>query len=84
MGEGIKKGNNCIKFLPRKGLRFKGCSSTVHTSHKIGHKRDHFKSLHHLINRTNGANSRCHHTWFTVSSSHKALTPMSNKTPHFR
>ncbi|KAG5599345.1 hypothetical protein H5410_030715 [Solanum commersonii] len=46
--------------------------------------KDHFNSLHHLVNWTNGANSRCYHILFTVSSSHKALTPISNKTPHFR
>ncbi|KAG5599074.1 hypothetical protein H5410_030444 [Solanum commersonii] len=43
----------------------------------------HFKCLHHLVNRTNGANSRCHHTRFKVSSSHKELAPISNETPHF-
>ncbi|KAG5585219.1 hypothetical protein H5410_045653 [Solanum commersonii] len=42
------------------------------------------KSSNHLFNRTDGENSRCHHIWFTLSSSHKVFTPKSNKTPHFR
>ncbi|KAG5610377.1 hypothetical protein H5410_021658 [Solanum commersonii] len=28
----------------------------------------------YLVNRTNGENSRIHHAWFKVSSSHKVLT----------
>ncbi|KAG5611097.1 hypothetical protein H5410_022378 [Solanum commersonii] len=38
---------------------------------------------HHFVNRTNGANSRCHHTWFTISSSHTALTPKSTRLHTF-
>ncbi|KAG5630662.1 hypothetical protein H5410_002379 [Solanum commersonii] len=38
----------------------------------------------HKVDWINGINSRCYHARFTVSSSHKASTPNSNKTPHFR
>ncbi|KAG5599766.1 hypothetical protein H5410_031136 [Solanum commersonii] len=75
-----KKGSQLLKFPQEKDKAQK----KVHTSHKVGDKRDHFKSLHHLVNHTNGENSRCHHTRFTVNSSHKALSPISNETPHFR
>ncbi|KAG5615717.1 hypothetical protein H5410_015541 [Solanum commersonii] len=68
MGEWIKRGPICSSFFQKKDKAQKGSSS---------------KSLHHLVNWTNGVNSRCHYTRFTVSSSHKALEPISNKTPHF-
>ncbi|KAG5599710.1 hypothetical protein H5410_031080 [Solanum commersonii] len=83
MGEWIKRGYSCIKFLPRKGKVQKGFKKSSHT-HKVGHKRDHFKSLHHLVNRTNWENFRCHYTRFTVRSSHKALVPISNEALLFR
>ncbi|KAG5611163.1 hypothetical protein H5410_022444 [Solanum commersonii] len=75
MGEWINRGHNCSSFF-QENDKAQGGSSKIHTSHKVGHKRV-------LASLNQPDNSRCHHTRFKVNSSHKALTPISNKTPHF-
>ncbi|KAG5571120.1 hypothetical protein H5410_060886 [Solanum commersonii] len=79
-GQGIKKGHNLhqVSFNKKRGKAQKVFKQRSHT--RLAMK----ERLHYLVNRTNGENCRCHHTWFTVSSLHKALTLISNKTPHFR
>lgn len=79
-----------IMFFPRqcqvsKGVQLRitksqGCKIVSHSSKlpKI------ILRLQHLISRTNRENFEYHHTWFTISSSQKAFTPMSDKTSHIR
>ncbi|KAG5619699.1 hypothetical protein H5410_004917 [Solanum commersonii] len=81
MGEWIKRGLDCSSFFQEKDKAQRGFKKSSHISQGWPQKR--YISLHHLVNQTNRENSRCHHTRFTVSSSHKALAPISNETLHF-
>ncbi|KAG5599724.1 hypothetical protein H5410_031094 [Solanum commersonii] len=79
MGAWIKRSHNCSNFFQKKD-KAQRVQERFTDLTRLTTKRDNFKSLDHLVNQTNGANSRCHHTVFKVSSSNKKLAPISNET----
>ncbi|KAG5619921.1 hypothetical protein H5410_005139 [Solanum commersonii] len=77
-----KKGLSLHQVSSKRRIRLKGVQARFNISQGWPQKRS-YQEFASLNQPDQWANSRCHHTRFKVSISHKALAPISNETLHF-